>query len=104
MRTRTTTARQPSTSSTPEPGPTDSRESVVRLPAGATLVSFTITAGREVYPLRDGGSFEVGPISATVTVGPAADVDEVYTRLRAIVETMFQAEYQLKAKAYGGRA
>lgn len=65
--------------------------------------SLTLSSGREVFPMPDGGSFEVGPVTATVLMREGDTAVGVYKRARGLVEVLFQADFAMKKVAHVGR-
>lgn len=103
MRTRTKSSIL-STSEAPVPDGTPGFHRAVPIALdGFAGLGFTLTSGREVYPAVGGGEFAVGPVSVTASVRPGEELADVYHRLRAIVEVLFQAEYEMKRTTYYAR-
>lgn len=65
--------------------------------------SFTVTHGKEVFTPIKFHTYEVGPLSVSVTIRKGESVTDAYTRARRFLETAFQAEFELKKRDYFAR-
>jgi len=102
----TRTGRTTSSSVSSEPvveGDMESRVSIALDHGLRAGDSFTLTSGREVYPMGNGGLLEVGPVQAMVHVRDGEKAHEVYSRARALVEVLMHADFEMKRVTYSGR-
>ena len=103
---RKTATKKTRTGSSVSRPPGDSMETRVSMAMAHGLRTgdtFTLTSGREVYPMGDGGLLEIGPLQATVTVREGESPPAAYERARGLVEVLYQAEFQIKVSAYKQR-
>ena len=66
----------------------------------ASGMLFTLTMGKTtLFPVKFEG-FEVGPISATVTVKEGETYGDVWQRARAALEQLYEAEFDLRLREF----
>lgn len=64
---------------------------------------FTLTSGRETFAVGERGGFDVGPVTASITVRENEHPSAAYSRARILVEQLYEAEFLLKRKNYFAR-